>query len=74
MPLGANKIFAGWYTDETCTTPYMLDSGEAYAKFVDENVLSVRVQCEAGLTANKEDTNLRFITTVDGKDYRAVGF
>ena len=74
VPLGANKIFAGWYTDETCTTPYMLDSGEAYAKFVDENVLSVRVQCEAGLTANKEDTNLRFITTVDGKDYRAVGF
>ncbi len=74
VPLQANSVFAGWYTDDTYTTPYMLDSGEAYAKFTDEKVLSVRVQCDAGLTADKEQTNLRFITTVDGKNYRSVGF
>lgn len=73
-PLKANSVFAGWYTDETFTTPYLLDSGEAYAKFVDEKVLSVRVQCDAGFTGASEKTNLRFVTTVDGTDYRAVGF
>lgn len=73
-PLKSNSVFAGWYSDDTFTTPYLLDSGEAYAKFVSSDVLSVRVQCEAGFSAASEKSNLRFITTVDGTNYRSVGF
>ena len=33
-PSVEGKVFAGWFTDETYTTPYTKTTGNAYAKFV----------------------------------------
>ena len=69
-------VFAGWFTDEACTTPVAVDtvSGSAYAKWVTENVLSVKAQVLADTTAASESTDLRFLTTVDSLDYQNIGF
>lgn len=63
-------VFAGWYTDEACTTPLAKDvtSGAAYAKFVDADVLSVKIQL------NAEHTAIRFVSTVDTLAYSQVGY
>lgn len=67
-PSKYGKIFAGWYTDESCNTPYMERTGSAYAKFVDAKVLTVKFQKKNDRTA------VRFLSSVDGIDYEAVGF
>ena len=67
-------IFAGWYTDSTYETPYTGTDGYAYAKFVDENVLTVKGQLPADTTAESQSTTIRFVSTVDSKEYSAVGF
>lgn len=73
-PTQTGKVFAGWYTDSTCKTPYTAKTGSAYAKFVNADVLSVKVQLSAGTTASTEKTNLRIVTTVDSLNYTNVGF
>lgn len=70
-------VFGGWYQTADETTPISTDtvSGSAYAKLVPEEVLSVKAQ--AGTNASydsKENTRLRFVTTVDSTNYTEVGF
>lgn len=80
VPVLAGYIFAGWYQDAQAAQPYRnaVSEGEiAYAKFVPEEVLSVKAQLSAevipeGTTADQ--TSMRFITTVDTLKYREVGF
>lgn len=67
-------IFAGWYTDDTCETPYTETDGYAYARFVDEKVLTVKGQLPADTTAESQSTTIRFVSTVDSEEYSAVGF
>lgn len=74
-PRREGKVFAGWYKDETFNTPLSSKtvSGGAYAKFVDEGVLTVRYQT-ADNTSKKGYKDLRMITSVDSLNYQCVGF
>ena len=62
-------IFSGWYTDDTCVTPYMSNTGIAYAKFVDENIFQVKCDSDSG-----SHTAIRFVSTLDRDDYQSAGF
>ena len=73
-PVKEGKIFAGWYTDKTYKTPYKATTGTAYAKFVDDNVLSVRKQYKTGTTGSSDSTNVRFLTSIDTLRFTSVGF
>lgn len=70
-------IFAGWYEDEQCEK-YVADkstaTGTKYAKFVSEEVLSVKCQITDGTTATSPTTDIRFVTTVDSLYYKETGF
>lgn len=73
-PTLSGFVFAGWFTDESCTTPFKDETatGDVYAKFVHEQVLSVQAQIS---TAHEDDSrDIRFVTTVDSLDYSEVGF
>ena len=68
-------LFAGWYTDEACTTAVATDvvEGAAYAKFVDARLMSVKAQ----VSVNAEEDgsrSIRFVTAVNDKSYSKVGF
>ena len=67
-PTKTGKVFAGWYSDKACETPYTLSTGAAYAKFVDEKVLDLKWQWKSDKTA------LRFVSTIDSLNYQKVGF
>ena len=67
-PTETGKIFAGWFEDAEFTTPYMEDTGYAYAKFIDENVLTTKFQ-----VAN-DGSAVRFVSSLDSMDYDQVGF
>ena len=74
-------LFAGWYTDESCTSEFALNETdtvtEAWAKFVPNHVLDVKAQISANLldgVTSGEKGAIRFVTTVDSSDYQAVGF
>lgn len=67
-------VFAGWFTDDTCSTSYTASSGMAYAKFVSRDVLGVKYQINEGTDTQCSSTKLRIITTVDSLDYSRVGF
>lgn len=75
-PVG--MVFAGWYEDDAYVTAIEpeVTSGKAWAKFVEEDVLSVKPQVK--LDSNNKvpttSTDLRFVTTVDNLDYRRVSF
>lgn len=70
------KVFAGWYTDAELTQPLGRDvtSGYAYAKFVDEKVLTLKWQVTNGTNADSANTNLRMLTSVDSLEYSLVSF
>ncbi|MCD8006717.1 MAG: right-handed parallel beta-helix repeat-containing protein [Oscillospiraceae bacterium] len=68
-------VFAGWYEDsEGTTTCTSVPSTDAYAKFVDENVLDVWVQTTSGTSSASEKTDMRLVSTVDTLRYACVGF
>lgn len=77
-----NWIFAGWYNGNTTdAVPYkatelksLAEGAEVYAKYVPEEVLSVKFQTSAGTNAASETSNLRMVSTVDSADYTTVGF
>lgn len=75
-PTKTGYVFGGWYTDARYTVPLASDktTDGAYAKWVDEEVLTVKAQITAGTTAASESTNLRLLTTVDSLNYQSVGF
>lgn len=68
------KIFAGWYSDanygSVIKSADAVPAAGAYAKFVDSDVLGVKLQSQeiGGLT------NLRIVTSVDSLNYTNVGF
>ena len=64
-------IFAGWYADEEYKTPLKTKpagDGLCYAKWVDADILSIKMQ------ASEDKTKLRLVSSVDTLDYRNVGF
>lgn len=69
-------LFAGWFTDETCTEALNKSdaSGECVAKFVPAEVLSVKCQIQRTTRDDSVSSSLRMISTVDSKYYRSVGF
>ena len=68
-PTKTGKVFAGWYTDETCIEPYTENTGIAYAKFIDEKVLTVKFQ------KKDDNTAIRFLSSIDScLDYQEIGF
>ncbi len=68
-PTAQGKIFAGWFEDDTYTTPYMESTGYAYAKFIDADALTVKFQ-----KAN-DGSAIRFVSSIDDYlDYQTVGF
>lgn len=79
---GQNYVFAGWFTDPSCTKETALKadvrSGHAYAKFVPKKVLGLKAQVSAELcdqdTSNDETGAIRFVTSVDSKAYAKIGF
>lgn len=80
-PERSGYLFAGWYTDEKCTTALSStvvgDSANevtAYAKFVPSQVLGVKAQATGGTDYNTKTAKLRLITTVDSLRYQKVGF
>ncbi len=74
-PFKAGSVFAGWYKDAEYTEALAADTvtGSAYAKWVDEEVLSVKAQIKSGTTTESSTTDIRFVTTVDSLDYQNVG-
>ena len=73
-PQEAGKVFAGWFADEACTTPYLETTGQAYAKFVDAKVLSAKKQLSSAVHFGSQTADIRFLTAVDSIDYRHVNF
>lgn len=83
----AGYVFSGWYTDENYTE-YLeptVTSGSAYAKFVEEDVLSAKPQvrlADPQVDSNGDgkydlpagSTDLRVATTVDHLNYRRISF
>lgn len=78
----AGYIFAGWYSDENGEKPLSEtaanQASSAYAKFVPKEVLSIKAQVSSNLinpdTSDDGIGAIRFVTTVDSKHYKEVGF
>ena len=70
-----NYIFAGYYAEATCENP-ITESTDAtvYKKFVPADIMSVKAQVTAGTTEDAAKTDMRLVTTVDGLNYKEVGF
>ena len=77
-------LFAGWFTDTKCslengvkTKASVDDNATYYAKFVPEDVLSVKVQVST-IDVNPDESvdarNIRFVSSVDSLNYSRVGF
>lgn len=75
-PTRDGYVFAGWYKDADYATAIDsgTTSGAAYAKFVDEDVLTIKCQLKSGTTSTSDSTNLRLLTSVDSLMYKNVGF
>lgn len=73
-PTADGKVFAGWFSDEELTVPYLSEEGNAYAKFVNGGVLGVKAQLKTGVTLSSESADLRLVTTVDSASYASAGF
>lgn len=68
------KVFAGWYTDETYTTPYTETTGQAYAKFVPAELMGVKKQLNTGASLTSDTINIRFVTAIDSLKLSSVSF
>lgn len=85
-PVKGGYVFAGWYEDAGAATPIEPSVKEAevgktyYAKFLPEDVLSVKAQLKLGEGVSTTDasgtTEMRIITTVDSdaKKFAEAGF
>ena len=73
-PTKVGYVFAGWYTDKDYKTPLATNvkTGRAYAKFVEQSVLSVKCQLPIEASTSDPTTNLRVLTSVDTLDYVSV--
>jgi hypothetical protein len=76
-PTQEGKVFCGWYDAESreyLTEAQANEATCAYAKFVDQDVLSLGRQITYNTTVDSDITDLRLVTTVDSNQYRTVGF
>ena len=77
-PTKPGYVFAGWYQENNENKPLgeaeANNASTAYAKFVDENVLSTKYQLTAGADLSSTSSSLRMLTTVDSLKYSEVGF
>ena len=73
-PTKEGKVFAGWYQDAACTKAYTEDTGEAYAKFVDEKVLTVKRQMKLKDDNTDQTNGIRFLTAIDTLRFSKVVF
>lgn len=76
-PQAIGYVFGGWYTSANEDSPVSTSttSGEAYAKFVPEDVLRVMAQTNADTTySSTSPTRLRLVTTVDSQRYSEISF
>ncbi|MBR4768912.1 MAG: hypothetical protein IK088_08045, partial [Lachnospiraceae bacterium] len=75
-PTKAGSLFAGWFEDAEMTTPITAPAAnsQAYAKFVDEAVLSVKYQITADANETMDTVNMRVVTATDSLNYANVGF
>ncbi len=72
-------LFSGWFSDESCISGMELKekpmTGICYAKFVPEEVLSVKCQITDELSESSEEPGkMRIVSTVDSLRYQNVGF
>lgn len=75
-PVREGYVFAGWFEDETLTVPLSksVTTGSAYARFVSDQVLTLKIQTTNGTNAQSESTDLRLLTSVAGLDLNSVSF
>ncbi|MEE1087043.1 MAG: cohesin domain-containing protein [Schaedlerella sp.] len=73
QPMIEGYVFSGWFADAELSDVYSETEGTAYAKFVDENVLTTKVQISL-VTESNPVRDIRFVTTVDTLHYNTVGF
>ena len=74
VPKEDGKVFAGWYQDAEFKKVYRDTTGNAYPKFVDEKVLTVKKQIKSDTTIVADTTNIRFLTAIDSLMYKGVTF
>ena len=85
VPTKAGYVFGGYYkldsAEDECTIPKRCRAKDAnYVKFVEDSVLDVKVQVTNGVVQNTENEKykgkyvIRFISSVDGLNYRNIGF
>ena len=69
-------VFAGWYEEANENKPLAQDveKGPAYAKFVPEEVLSIKAQLQVGTDYATDKTFMRLVTTVDSLKYKNISF
>jgi len=75
----ADWLFAGWYSESTCTEESIIKSKtvglSAWAKFVPADVLTVKCQVKSDIdNGNASSTNMRLVSSVDTLNYSKVGF
>ena len=73
-PTETGKVFAGWFADAEYTTPFTATTGEAYAKFVDAGIMTVKKQFNTGATKEADTVNIRFLTAIKDTKLASVSF
>ena len=68
-------VFAGWFTDETCVTAISetKKDGNAVAKFVSDELMTTKAQISVKADETTGKRHIRFVSTIDGLKYQAVG-
>ena len=73
-PTETGKVFAGWFADAEYTTPFTATTGDAYAKFVDAEIMTVKKQFNTGATKADDTVNIRFLTAIKDTKLASVSF
>ena len=81
-PQQDGKVFAGWYTTDdpmqmnskTALPEDIANRRVAYARFVDQNVLGLKFQTNAGVRSDAASVNLRMLSSVADLKLKQVGF
>lgn len=81
-PQQEGKVFAGWYTTDdvsqmnskTALSADVKNRRVAYARFVDQDVLGLKFQTNAGVRGDADSVNLRMLSSVADLKLKEVGF
>ncbi len=82
VPTKDGYIFGGWYVEqndegfltETTAAAAVEGSQKVYAKFVSNEVMTIKAQNRENTTSESTSTNVRLISAVDSLKYQEVGF